>query len=82
MNSNESYFVVSPGGAAFAWHGKGAAESEKAYCEKLGSVLDCQVTVVQEGSEDDAFWSAVGGQTEYASDKLLGFAPGFQPRLF
>lgn len=66
LNSCDSFLVVSPvdsmlGGQAFAWHGKGADESEKAYCEKLGTILDCEVTVVQEGAETDDFWNAVGG---------------------
>ena len=71
------------GGHAFAWHGKGADESEKAYSEKLVGILGLDgITVVQEGAESEDFWNAVGGQTEYASEKVLRFAPGFQPRLF
>jgi len=38
--------------------------------------------VLKEGSEPQAFWDALGGKTEYASAKLLGFSPDFSPRLF
>ncbi len=36
-----------------------------------------------EGKEPDEFWSALGGKTEYASDKYLAeVLPSNPPRLF
>ena len=32
--------------------------------------------------EPQAFWDALGGKTEYASAKLLGFSPDLLTRLF
>jgi len=38
---------------------------------------------VAEGNETADFWDSVGGQGEYSKVKdSLGFAPGFEPRLF
>lgn len=39
-------------------------------------------TGFKEGEESEEFWAALGGKTEYLSSKELGFAPGFEPRLF
>ena len=38
--------------------------------------------VLKEHEETDEFWAALGGKTEYPNTKSMGFAPGFQPRLF
>ena len=39
------------------------------------------VTLVEEGTETEAFWALLGGKTEYASDKYL--AEGAKPpRLY
>lgn len=63
--------------------GEGASDDEKAYCEKLAGIFGITDQVrLNEGSEDDEFWAALGGKSEYASTKVLNFAPGFQPRLF
>lgn len=44
---------------------------------------DLPHTEVEEGQEEEDFWTSFdGGKTEYSSLKELGFAPGFQPRLF
>lgn len=86
LNSNEAFVVVAKGGdAAFYWLGSGASEDEKAFAKTLGAVLAPSASVntgFEEGSESDEFWAALGGKTEYPSAKELGFAPGFEPRLF
>ena len=38
--------------------------------------------VVKEHGESDEFWAALGGKAEYPNTKTMGFAPGFQPRLY
>jgi len=51
----------------------------------LGPILAPELTQieVEEHKEDDSFWQSFdGGKTEYSSMKELGFAPGFEPRLF
>ena len=86
LNSNEAFVVVAKGGdAVFHWLGKGASDDEKAYAKSLGAIIAPSASVntgFEEGSETDEFWAALGGKTEYASSKELGFAPGFEPRLF
>ena len=37
---------------------------------------------MDETEESEDFWAALGGKTEYSSTKNLGFAPGFNPRMF
>jgi len=77
--------VVAPGGAAaYAWLGEGSSAEEAAYCEKVTSKLapGTALQILKEGSEPQAFWDALGGKTEYASARLLAFAPDFSPRLF
>lgn len=44
---------------------------------------DLEHVEYDEGKEDEAYWNSFdGGKTEYASMKDLGYAPGFEPRLF
>jgi len=38
--------------------------------------------VIKEHEETDEFWAALGGKAEYPNTKSMGYAPGFQPRLF
>jgi len=86
LNSGEAFFVVNvEAKSCYAWLGEGASEDEKAYCQKLGKTLCPEFTqvVLEEHKEEEAFWACFeGGQTAYSSMKELGFAPGFQPRLF
>lgn len=77
--------VVAPGGAAaYAWLGGGCSDGEAAYAQKLAGVLvpGAALEVLKEGEEPQAFWDALGGKTEYASARALGFSPGFAPRLY
>lgn len=84
LNSGESFVVLAKGGAVcWAWLGSGSSDSEKAYCKKIATMLCPSGTVeVEEGKEDESFWNALGGKTEYANYKELGFDPDFEPRLF
>lgn len=86
LNSSEAYVIVDEEAKkAFAWSGEGASEDEKAYGPKLAKILapDLELVEYTEGKEDDSFWNSFdGGKTEYATMKALGYAPGFDPRLF
>lgn len=69
----------------FAWYGEGASDDEKKYSAALAPILspDLQFVEVDEHKEEEDFWKSFdGGKTEYATMKDLGFAPGFDPRLF
>lgn len=85
LNSNEAFFIIKPDGskAAFAWMGTGCTDGERMYNSRLEKILNvnsCQQLDETEETED--FWAALGGKTEYSSTKNLGFAPGFEPRMF
>jgi hypothetical protein len=85
LNSSEAFLVVAAGGAAaYAWLGEGSTAEEAAYAQKVAGELapGAALEVLKEGSEPQAFWDALGGKTEYASAKALGFSPDFSPRLF
>lgn len=86
LNSGEAYFIVDEKAKkCFSWYGEGASADEKKYAAALAPILapDLEAVEVEEHKEDDSFWESFdGGKTEYSSMKELGFAPGFDPRLF
>jgi hypothetical protein len=84
LNSTESFFVVQAGtGHSWAWNGFGSSDGEKLYSSRLSKVMKMDgCDVVDEGTESDDFWNALGGKTEYANFKELNVAAGFDPRLF
>ena len=86
LNSGDCFFIANEETKqSFAWFGEGANAEEKKYASSLAKILTPELTHadVEEGKEDDAFWATFdGGKTEYSTMKELGFAPGFNPRLF
>lgn len=84
LNSTESFFVAQQGADhCWAWNGFGSSTGEKLFAARMSKILNCSsCDIIDEGTEDDGFWAALGGKTEYANQKVLNFAPGFDPRLF
>lgn len=84
LNSGESFALVAAGGAqVWSWKGSGSSDDEKAYSDKVcGIISQGAMTVVEESSEPDDFWTALGGKTEYLNYKELGMNPDFEARLF
>ena len=88
LNSADCFVLMTPT-TAFAWNGRGSNEDEKLVCEATANKLagDYQgtggrtVTVIDEGSEPEEFWTTLGGKTDY-----LEMPPGEDqprdPRLF
>jgi hypothetical protein len=72
LNSNDAFLLKTPT-AAWVWLGKGANEFERSVAvtlsERLLAGQSC--TSVEEGSEPEAFWSALGGKGEYSNDPRL-----------
>jgi len=68
----------------FAWYGSGSSDIEKTTCKTACGVIFAGTPAVdvQEGSESDEFWAALGGKAEYANFKDLGINPDFEARLF
>jgi len=70
LNSNDTFILIAHDQAT-CWIGKGACDAEKAWCEKMCEKMEkSHYTVVEEGSEDDAFWDALGGKKEYFDTPL------------
>jgi hypothetical protein len=84
LNSNDSFILESPGGC-FAWFGKGATGDEREFAKSISRMV-CpgrEVDNIMEGSEPEAFWSALGGKTEYANAVTLSMPEEeFEARLF
>lgn len=72
--------------AVFVWHGVGAAVFEREVAEQVAERLvpGREVTVVAEGEEPEAFWTALGGAGEYSREVLDAewHKPLLEPRLF
>lgn len=82
LNSGDCFVELTPA-AAYLWTGAGASEAEVATAEAVATVLKQgrKLEVVAEGSEPEAFWSALGGKGEYPTVKDLP-EPDHEPRLF
>lgn len=83
LNSNDAFVLKTPS-AAYLWVGTGASDAEKTGALELLKVLRAQHVQVEEGSEPDGFWEALGGKTAYRTsprlkDKKMDAHP---PRLF
>jgi|Transcript_32251 hypothetical protein len=90
LNSGDSFSVVLPDLAGgFVWQGLGSEAVEKDAADRVFNIFNSRFgasigqVAVAEGSETGEFWDSIGGEGEYSKVKeSLGFAPGFEPRLF
>lgn len=82
LNGGDCFVLLTPE-TMFCWHGVGANDDEKTVAGSIAEVMkgDRAKTVVEEESEPEEFWNALGGKTEYAHDKDIGDLP-HDPRLF
>lgn len=76
LNSNDAFVLKAAPGSTnggWIWLGKGANEYERTVAKKVSErlVTSGNVEIIEEGSETDAFWSALGGKGEYSSDERL-----------
>jgi len=80
--NSEDVFILDNGLEAFQWNGKGANGGERL---KGGQTLEhlnherhgkLKHVVVEQGEEDDKFWSFLGGKGEIAAKSPLRQAPG------
>lgn len=69
LNSTESFFVAQQGADhCWAWNGFGSSTGEKLFAARMSKILNCSsCDIIDEGTEDDGFWAALGGKTEYAN---------------
>eukprot|EP00164_Ancoracysta_twista_P003232 GFYU01004318.1.p1 GENE.GFYU01004318.1~~GFYU01004318.1.p1 ORF type:complete len:812 (-),score=336.28 GFYU01004318.1:98-2533(-) len=82
LNSGDCFILLTPD-TQYVWLGKGSNADEQTTAKSIANKMKGNRTVkeVAEGSEDDAFWTPLGGKGEYASSKALVDAPR-EPRLF
>lgn len=86
--SADAFVLVTPT-QAFAWQGRGASSDEQAMAVHLATKLAGEyngtggraVVPVHEGSEPGEFWTALGGQGEYAAVHDVDDST-HEPRLF
>eukprot|EP00300_Choanocystis_sp_HF-7_P015690 c19141_g1_i1.p1 GENE.c19141_g1_i1~~c19141_g1_i1.p1 ORF type:complete len:900 (+),score=261.42 c19141_g1_i1:37-2700(+) len=83
LNSGDAFVLITPS-VYFLWFGQGCNEVEQASARVIAGMLkhsSLSIVEIEEGSEPEEFWAALGGQGEYASGKGLVEAPE-APRLF
>lgn len=83
LNTND-VFLLKNGGHTYIWCGKGSTGDEREMAKKIAnSIAPGEQEVIYEGQEKPDFWEAIGGQEEYANDKILADATDAMPaRLF
>eukprot|EP00033_Pygsuia_biforma_P000337 GCRY01000410.1.p1 GENE.GCRY01000410.1~~GCRY01000410.1.p1 ORF type:complete len:799 (+),score=281.68 GCRY01000410.1:122-2518(+) len=82
LNSNDA-FVLNLGDKQWVWIGKGASAEEKESAVVVAKTINDNrtSTLMIEGEEEEAFWTALGGKKEYANDPALQDEER-EPRLF
>uniref|UniRef100_U5ETK7 Putative gelsolin n=1 Tax=Corethrella appendiculata TaxID=1370023 RepID=U5ETK7_9DIPT len=83
LASDDVFILETPNGT-FIWHGVGASDLEKEMANNIAGVIspDAEPQIIDEGSEPDEFWSALGGKSDYDTELDPPGAPFLDPRLF
>ncbi|KAA0152742.1 hypothetical protein FNF29_03631 [Cafeteria roenbergensis] len=85
LNSGDCFVLACGSASTVVWNGRTSSEEEQAVAaavaERLASMTGSEVTVVEEGSEEEEFWEALGGKDDYP-ESLPGPPPPQPPRLF
>ncbi|XP_005987429.1 gelsolin isoform X1 [Latimeria chalumnae] len=82
LNSNDVFVLTTPAGA-FVWKGQGASSDEQTGARKLLNILNVTASDLEEGSESDDFWAALGGKADYrTSTRLKDKMESHPPRLY
>lgn len=82
LNSGDC-FVLLTDTTEYIWRGKGSNDTERQFAANIASILqdEREVVTLEEGSEDEAFWAALGGKAEYPTSVTLAGGE-HEPRLF
>ncbi|NP_001080503.1 villin 1 S homeolog [Xenopus laevis] len=83
LNSND-VFVLKTKGTCYLWCGKGCSGDERTMAKNVADIISRgEKVVVAEGQEPSDFWLALGGKSQYASNKRLQEETlDITPRLF
>ncbi|NXP91361.1 VILI protein, partial [Passerina amoena] len=83
LNSNDVFVLKTPS-CCYLWYGKGCSGDEREMAKTVADIISkMEKPVVAEGQEPPEFWLALGGKSQYASNKRLQEEnPSVPPRLF
>ncbi|CAN8218627.1 unnamed protein product [Coccothraustes coccothraustes] len=83
LNSNDVFVLKTPS-CCYLWYGKGCSGDEREMAKSVADIISkMEKPVVAEGQEPPEFWLALGGKSQYASNKRLQEEnPSVPPRLF
>ncbi|NXA00656.1 VILI protein, partial [Nesospiza acunhae] len=83
LNSNDVFVLKTPS-CCYLWYGKGCSGDEREMAKTVADMISkMEKPVVAEGQEPPEFWLALGGKSQYASNKRLQEEnPSVPPRLF
>ncbi len=82
MNSGDVFFLESPS-KVWLWAGKGSTGDEREFAKGVSkAIVSREFEIISEGSEPEAFWTALGGRDTYAQAKTADDAIVREARLF
>ncbi|NXF15092.1 VILI protein, partial [Rhodinocichla rosea] len=83
LNSNDVFVLKTPS-CCYLWYGKGCSGDEREMAKTVADIISkMEKPVVAEGQEPPEFWLALGGKSQYASNKRLQEESlSVPPRLF
>ncbi|NWR50729.1 VILI protein, partial [Regulus satrapa] len=83
LNSNDVFVLKTPS-CCYLWYGKGCSGDEREMAKTVADIISkMEKPVIAEGQEPPEFWLALGGKSQYASNKRLQEEnPTVSPRLF
>ncbi|XP_055624818.1 gelsolin-like isoform X2 [Toxorhynchites rutilus septentrionalis] len=82
--ASDDVFILETPSTTYVWNGVGASDMEKEMAANIVGIIapDQTPEVIEEGSEPDEFWSALGGKGDYDREIDPNGAPFLNPRLF
>jgi villin 1/advillin len=82
LNSGDCFVLLTPN-SMYVWKGKGSNAQEQKTAADIADTIkgNRSTTAVEEGSEPDEFWAAIGGKGEYPSSSQSDDEE-VEPRLF
>ncbi|XP_039432535.1 gelsolin, cytoplasmic isoform X1 [Culex pipiens pallens] len=82
--ASDDVFILETPSTTYVWHGVGASDLEKEMAANIVGIIspDANLQLIDEGSEPDGFWAALGGQGDYDRELDPTGAPFLSPRLF
>ncbi|NXX33053.1 VILI protein, partial [Nicator chloris] len=83
LNSNDVFVLKTPS-CCYLWYGKGCSGDEREMAKTVADIISrMEKPVIAEGQEPPEFWLALGGKSQYASNKRLQEEnSSVSPRLF